>query len=391
MLAYAPQAQRLERTVRVATGGAPPSPAILRRMGELGFDVTHLYGLTETFGPAMICDWRPEWDELDADARARIKARQGVGNVIACTARVIAADGTDVPADGQTVGQIALRGNNVMLGYLNDPEATREAAPDGWFRTGDLGVLHPDGYVELKDRSKDVIVSGGENIASVEVEQAIADHPAVLEVAVIAVPDERWGEVPAAYVTLQDGASADRGRHHRARPRPAGPVQGAEVGHLRPAAEDVNRQDPEVRAAGRGLGRLRPADQLTSAGAGNDGAGDPTAPLVPGRAGRRARAPGDHGRRRVDPPALLGRPRTGRGWCSCTAAPPTPAGGTMSRRSSPAATGSSRSTCPDTATAAAARSTGWTAGRTRSSRPPRPAGSRRGRWWSGTAWAAGSP
>ena len=126
MLAYAPQAQRLDRTVRVATGGAPPSPAILRRMGELGFDVTHLYGLTETFGPAMICDWRPEWDGLDADGQARIKARQGVGNMIACTARVIAADGTDVPADGQTVGQIALRGNNVMLGYLDDPEATRE-------------------------------------------------------------------------------------------------------------------------------------------------------------------------------------------------------------------------------------------------------------------------
>jgi len=208
MLAYAPQARRLDRTVRVATGGAPPSPAILRRMGELGFDVTHLYGLTETFGPAMICDWRPEWDGLDADGRARIKARQGVGNMIACTARVIGADGIDVPADGRTVGQIALRGNNVMLGYLKDPGATRDAAPDGWFRTGDLGVLHPDGYVELKDRSKDVIVSGGENIASVEVEQAIADHPAVLEVAVIAVPDERWGEVPAAYVTLQDGATA---------------------------------------------------------------------------------------------------------------------------------------------------------------------------------------
>jgi fatty-acyl-CoA synthase len=208
MLAYAPDAAPLPAGVRVATGGAPPSPAILRRMEELGFDVTHLYGLTETFGPAMLCDWRPEWNGLDTEAKARLKARQGVGNMIACTARVIAADGTDVPADGTSVGQIALRGNNVMLGYLKDPEATAAAAPDGWFRTGDLGVLHPDGYVELRDRSKDVIVSGGENIASVEVEQAIADHPAVLEVAVIAVPDERWGEVPAAYVTLQDGATA---------------------------------------------------------------------------------------------------------------------------------------------------------------------------------------
>jgi fatty-acyl-CoA synthase len=127
--------------------------------------------------------------------------------MIACRVRVITADDTDAPADGTTVGQIALRGNNVMLGYLKDPQATELAAPDGWFRTGDLGVMHPDGYVELRDRSKDVIISGGENIASVEVEQAIADHPAVLDVAVIAVPDDKWGEVPAAYVTLHENAS----------------------------------------------------------------------------------------------------------------------------------------------------------------------------------------
>jgi fatty-acyl-CoA synthase len=209
MLAYAPDAEPLgDRVVQVATGGAPPSPAILRRMAELGFEVTHLYGLTETFGPAMICDWRPEWDRLDVDARARLKARQGVGNMISCAVRVIGEDGTDVPADGVSPGEIALRGNNVMLGYLKDPEATAAAAPDGWFRTGDIGVVHPDGYVELRDRSKDVIISGGENIASVEVEQAIMDHPAVLEAAVIAVPDEKWGEVPAAYVTLRDGAAA---------------------------------------------------------------------------------------------------------------------------------------------------------------------------------------
>jgi fatty-acyl-CoA synthase len=209
MIAYAAGASPLPqgRVVRIATGGAPPSPAILRRMDELGFDVTHLYGLTETFGPAMICDWRPEWNDLDQDAQSRLKARQGVGNMIAFTPRVIGEDGSDVPADGATTGQIALRGNNVMLGYLKDPEATAAAAPDGWFRTGDIGVVHPDGYVELRDRTKDVIISGGENIASVEVEQAIMDHPAVLEAAVIAVPDERWGEVPAAYVTLQEGAS----------------------------------------------------------------------------------------------------------------------------------------------------------------------------------------
>jgi fatty-acyl-CoA synthase len=211
MLAYAPEAGDGvpdDRVVRVATGGAPPSPAILRRMAELGFDVTHLYGLTETFGPAMLCEWRPEWDALDLDGRARIKARQGVANMVGVTPRVVDAEGADVPDDGSTIGEIALRGNTVMLGYFKDPTATAAAAPDGWFRTGDLGVRHPDGYVELRDRLKDVIISGGENIASIEVEQVIADHPAVLEVAVVAVPDEHWGEVPAAYVTLKDGASA---------------------------------------------------------------------------------------------------------------------------------------------------------------------------------------
>ncbi|TVT22444.1 AMP-binding protein [Amycolatopsis acidiphila] len=206
MLAYAPQAGPVGTTVRVATGGSPPSPAILRRMGKLGFEVTHLYGLTETFGPAMICDWRPEWSVLDAGTQARFKARQGVGNMISCRVRVIAEDGSEVAADGRTLGEITLRGNNVMLGYFKDELATKHAAPDGWFRTGDLGVVHPDGYVELRDRSKDVIISGGENIASVEVEQAIAEHPAVLEVAVVAKPDERWGEVPAAYVTPHEGA-----------------------------------------------------------------------------------------------------------------------------------------------------------------------------------------
>ncbi|MCQ4084130.1 AMP-binding protein [Streptomyces sp. RB6PN25] len=211
MLAYAPEAEPVGTTVRVATGGSPPSPAILRRMRELGFEVTHLYGLTETFGPAMICDWRPEWNNLDANTQARLKARQGVGNMISCQARVVAEDGSEVPADGRTLGEITLRGNNVMLGYFKDEIATRRAVLDGWFRTGDLGVVHSDGYVELRDRSKDVIISGGENIASVEVEQVIAEHPAVLEVAVVARPDERWGEVPAAYVTLHDGAVVTEG------------------------------------------------------------------------------------------------------------------------------------------------------------------------------------
>jgi fatty-acyl-CoA synthase len=208
MLAWHPQAARLERGVRVATGGAPPTPAILERMGELGMDVTHLYGLTETFGPAAICEWRGEWGALPLAEQARIKARQGVGNVIAQQLRVVDAQGKDVPADGAAMGEIALRGNNVMLGYYQDEIATRKAMPDGWFRTGDLGVMHPDGYIELKDRAKDIIVSGGENIASVEVERALAAHPAVMEAAVVAGPDPKWGEVPVAFVALKAGAVA---------------------------------------------------------------------------------------------------------------------------------------------------------------------------------------
>jgi fatty-acyl-CoA synthase len=219
-MASHPSAHRPDRPLRIATGGAPPSPALLARFDDLGIEVTHLYGLTETFGPVVICDWKPEWDELGAEPRARLKARQGVGNIIAQAARVLAADGTDVPADGETLGEIALRGNDVMLGYYRDPEATAAATPDGWFHTGDLGVMHPDGYLELRDRLKDVIISGGENIASVEVEQVIASHPAVLEVAVVARPDARFGERPVAFVRLVPGSDAGEAEiieHVRAR------------------------------------------------------------------------------------------------------------------------------------------------------------------------------
>ncbi|MBV9164668.1 MAG: AMP-binding protein [Solirubrobacterales bacterium] len=201
-------AHRPRQPVRIATGGAPPSPALLARLRELSIDVEHLYGLTETFGPVMICDWKPEWDALEPERRARLKARQGVGNLIAEAPRVVTPDGSDVPADGQTLGEIVLRGNDLMLGYYRDPEATAAAAPDGWFHTGDLGVMHADGYVELRDRLKDVIISGGENIASVEVEQAISSHPSVLEVAVVARSDERFGERPVAFVRLVAGAQA---------------------------------------------------------------------------------------------------------------------------------------------------------------------------------------
>jgi fatty-acyl-CoA synthase len=210
MIAWAEGAKhgRLARPVHAATGGAPPTPAILTRMAELGIDVIHLYGLTETFGPAVVCEWRSEWNDLPIDEQGHIKARQGVGNVIAEELRVVDADGRDVPADAKTIGEIALRGNNVMLGYYRDDEATKRAAPDGWFRTGDLGVMHADRYVEIKDRSKDIILSGGENIASLEVERALTTHAAVMEAAVVAGPDAKWGEVPVAYVTLKPGAAA---------------------------------------------------------------------------------------------------------------------------------------------------------------------------------------
>jgi fatty-acyl-CoA synthase len=204
-----PTAATLHSRIHVCTGGAPPSPTLLEQMDHLGFDVTHLYGLTETFGPNTICEKRPEWAKLSRDEFARINARQGVGHVAAVPPRVIGLDGTDVPEDGATVGEIAARGNGVMLGYYRAPELTEQAAPDGWFRTGDLAVVHPDGYIEIRDRSKDVIISGGENIASVEVEQTMASHPAVLEAAVVGEADEKWGEVPVAFVTLRPDMTAE--------------------------------------------------------------------------------------------------------------------------------------------------------------------------------------
>ncbi len=206
MLAEHPDAQGgAPRRLNVMTGGAPPTPALLERLSALNIDVIHLYGLTETFGPAAICDWKPEWNDLPGAEQARLKARQGVGNVISQTVRVVDVHGADVPADGCTIGEIAITGNNVMTGYFRDPEATARAVPDGWFRTGDLAVMHEDGYVEIRDRKKDIIISGGENISSVDVERVLASHPAVYEAAVIGRSDEKWGEVPIAIVELRPG------------------------------------------------------------------------------------------------------------------------------------------------------------------------------------------
>jgi fatty-acyl-CoA synthase len=204
-----PDAAPLERPLTITTAGAPPSPTVIARMEALGARIVHVYGLTETYGPFTVCAWRGEWDELPDEERHRRKARQGVPPVIGGGVRVLDGDGNDVPADGVTQGEIALRGNIVMLGYLDDAEATARACADGWFHSGDGAVMHPDGYVEIRDRLKDVIVSGGENISSVEVEQVLVRHPSVLEVAVIGIPDDRWGERPKAFVTLADGCVLD--------------------------------------------------------------------------------------------------------------------------------------------------------------------------------------
>ena len=198
----------LTRPVSVSAGGAPPSPTTIAEMERLGFKLVHLYGRTETYGPISVCQPQAHWADLPVGQRAALQARQGVGMIQAEGLRVVDQSMADVPADGETMGEIVMRGNNVLAGYHLDQEATAEAFRGGWFHSGDLGVMHPDGYVELRDRAKDIIVSGGENISTIEVEQALMSHPCVLEAAVIGVPDERWGERPKAYVRLRAGTSA---------------------------------------------------------------------------------------------------------------------------------------------------------------------------------------
>src|SRR5438067_2967594 len=195
--------------VHVVTAGAPPAAATIERMeGEFGWEVTQVYGLTETSPFLTICEPRPEHASRSTSERAVIKALTGVEMIGACELRVVDGDGKDVPADGQTLGEIVARGNVIMQGYYNDPEATKKVMGDGWFHTGDAAVMHPDGYAEIRDRIKDVIISGGENISSIEVEGVLLRHPAVLEAAIVGLPHERWGEAPFAYVVLKPGASA---------------------------------------------------------------------------------------------------------------------------------------------------------------------------------------
>jgi fatty-acyl-CoA synthase len=198
------------RPIKAAVGGAPPTAETIAAVQAMGIEVTHLYGLTETYGPSLICEYQPDWTELAAPELAQRLSRQGVPTVSVGDVRVADAELQPVPADGRTVGEILVRSNTVAFGYLDDDEATAAAFQGGWFHSGDLGVQHPDGYVELTDRSKDVIISGGENIASVEVEKVLAAHPDVIEVAVVAMPDQRWGERPVAFVTTERTDLTDR-------------------------------------------------------------------------------------------------------------------------------------------------------------------------------------
>lgn len=200
----------LTHKVVVMTGGSPPPPQILSRMEEIGFSVSHLYGLTETYGPGTSCAWRPEWDSLPPEEKYKMKARQGMPHVCLEAIDIKDPDTMEsVPADGKTMGEVMFRGNTVMSGYLGDLKATKEAFKDGWFHSGDLGVKHSDGYIEIKDRLKDIIISGGENISSVEVETVLYGHPAVLEAAVVARPDDHWGQTPCAFVKLKEGYDVD--------------------------------------------------------------------------------------------------------------------------------------------------------------------------------------
>jgi fatty-acyl-CoA synthase len=205
------KAHRLERQVTAMVAASPPSPTLLARMAELNFRIVHVYGLTETYGPITVSPTQEGWQELPVEQQAKLLARQGQAYPSADLIRVVDPDMHDIPRDAEAMGEVVMRGNNVMSGYFADQAATEQACRGGWFHSGDLAVWHPDGNIELRDRSKDIIISGGENISSIEVEQTICAHPAVLECAVIGIPHQRWGERPKAFVTLNDeaGASAD--------------------------------------------------------------------------------------------------------------------------------------------------------------------------------------
>jgi fatty-acyl-CoA synthase len=210
-LIHAPDAvkRKIEHGIDIATGGAAPPSAVIAGMEELGFNVTHLYGMTECYGPSTVCVTQPGWEDLPLEERSLLMARQGVNYMTLEDQAIIDPDTMQpVPADGETMGELMLKGNTVMKGYLKNPEATEAALRADWLHTGDLGVMHPDGYIEIKDRSKDIIISGGENISSLEVEEALYRHPEIMEAAVVAAPHEKWGETPCAFVSLKPDAAS---------------------------------------------------------------------------------------------------------------------------------------------------------------------------------------
>ncbi len=204
----ADEAHPLERPVTAAIAGAPPSPTLLGGLLELNIQPMHIYGLTETYGPITTSGVHPEWEDLEMEERARVMSRQGQGYTTSDLVRVVDEDMKDVPRDGETMGEILMHGNMVAKGYFENEEATEEAFEGGWYHSGDMAVWHPDGYIEIRDRNKDIIISGGENISTIEVEQVVSRHPAVMEAAVVAIPDEKWGERPKAFVVLKKGQEA---------------------------------------------------------------------------------------------------------------------------------------------------------------------------------------
>lgn len=206
-IANADEAHPLRAPLRITTAGAPPSPTVIQQLGQIGISVVHVYGLTEVYGPFTICEYQPEWSDLTLADRAQMISRQGVAMIQAEPPRVVDNEMRDVPRDGATVGEILLRGNTVMAGYYNDPEATAEAFSGGWFHSGDLAVMHADGYLEIKDRAKDIIISGGENISTIEVENALLAHPSVRDAAVVGISNPKWGERPKAYIVLEVNTS----------------------------------------------------------------------------------------------------------------------------------------------------------------------------------------
>ena len=234
-------------------------------MAAAGFKLTHLYGLTETYGPAVINEWNPAWDDLPPEAIADKRIRQGVRYVTLEDLTVMDPQTmTRVPSDGETLGEVMFRGNNVMKGYLKNPKATDEAFAGGWFHSGDLGVLHPDGYIQLKDRSKDIIISGGENISSIEVEDVLYKHPAVAYCAVVAKPDEKWGETPCAFIELKPGENLSVEDVITLLSGAPGPLQVSAPRRFLGSAQDLDRQNPEIQAARDGKG-LSQADAVKQA------------------------------------------------------------------------------------------------------------------------------